>query len=111
MKTLTRDEALTELADLPGYDELVAKNVLFEATKNPYIVTNDGALFIAHTHDSRFLFADVKRNGYVEDGAAFAAMLNEASAAGARFPGWPDDGKCYCMGGVGPHEYHGTPRA
>ena len=91
MKTLDRDEALAELAALPGYSELTARNVLFEATKNPYVVVNDGAVFIACTSDSRFVLAPVKRaaSGH-EDGAAFAGLLRQAKAAGARFPGWPD---------------------
>lgn len=94
MKTLSYDEASTELAALPGYSPLVARNVLFEATKNPYITIDqtDGEIFIAVTGDRRFLFADVQMaNGYPwPDGAAFAALLNEAKAAGARFPGWAD---------------------
>lgn len=99
MKTLTRDEAMTELAALPGHSELVAKNILFEATKNPYLTLDqgDGGLFIAATRDRRFLFADVQMDGGYPwpDGAAFAALLNEATAAGAYrvgerspLPGW-----------------------
>jgi len=93
MKTLTPGKALTELAALPGYSMLVARNVLLEATKNPYIVTNDETLFIAYATDEdgerQFLFADVKRTeSGITDGAAFAALLHEATALGAVFPGW-----------------------
>jgi len=100
MKTLTPIKALLELAELPGWSKLTARNVLNEATKHPYLTVNDGALFIAHARDheggSQFLFAPVKRdeNG-LEDGAAFAALLNEAKSAGAcrigersPLPGW-----------------------
>ena len=100
MKTLTRDEAMTELANLPGWCDLTARNVLFETTKSPYVVVDD-ALFIAATGDSRFLLADVQRTACCcgdhqeTDGAAFATLLNEAKAAGAErvgtrspLPGW-----------------------
>jgi hypothetical protein len=75
MKTLTRDEALTELAAIPGYSELVARNVLFEAAKEPYVIANDGTVFLAATSDGRFKVADVQRSGAgrFADGAEFAA--------------------------------------
>jgi hypothetical protein len=100
MKTLTPIKALLELAGLPGWSELTARNVLNEAARAPYLVVNDGALFIAHARDSegerQFLLAPVKRTGSgLTDGAAFAALLNEAEAAGADrlssrspLPGW-----------------------
>lgn len=92
MKTLTRDEATAELAALPGYSELTARNVLFEATKAPYATANDGRLFVAVTTDGRFLIADIgiPFGASWPAGDEFAALLNEAAAAGARLPGWAD---------------------
>jgi hypothetical protein len=100
MKTLTPIKALLELAELPGWSKLTARNVLNEAARSPYLVVNDGALFIAHARDEegerQFLLAPVVRdeNGN-EDGSRFAALLNEAKAAGADrlstrspLPGW-----------------------
>lgn len=105
MKTLTPIKALLELAELPGYSKLTARNVLLEATKNPYIITNDGTVFVAAARDDDgetvFLIADVQQTAcscgehQETDGAAFAALLNEAKAAGAErvgtrslLPGW-----------------------
>jgi hypothetical protein len=92
---MTRDEALTELSG-SGYGERVARNLLFEAAKSPYVVTSGGALFIAQMDDGRFFLADVQTDEYGNaDGAGFAALLGQAQAAGASrvsgrspLPGW-----------------------
>jgi hypothetical protein len=84
MKTVTRGEAARELAAIPGYSDLTARNILHEARYNPYVIVNCGALFIAHADDGRYVLADVERDGSGNtDGAAFAALLTEAKAAGA----------------------------
>jgi len=92
METLTRDEALAVLAALPGYSEIVARNVLFEATKIPYLTVSNDAVFIAATRHGTFVIADVPQAHPYNwpDGSKFAALLKQAKQAGARFPGWAD---------------------
>jgi hypothetical protein len=93
---MTRGEAMTELATIPGYSDLTARNILHEARYNPYVIVNCGGLFVAHMDDGRYFLADVEQDEIgITDGAAFAALLNQAKAQGASRvsgrspqPGW-----------------------
>lgn len=85
--TLTREEALAELAALPGYDELIAGNVLFEAFKQQCVTVHNGTVFVGATNAGRFVIARVQPSSGLPDGAADAALQRAAVQAGVRVPG------------------------